>query len=103
MSNLKKEQTQAASTKVCNPSAAEIIRNFTLFYPPDVAKEALWQLFNASISGTGADDSNAHDRSNMLLFAAWRVSGCKCCRGCCLLRRAPPLRHKPLFTRDYFF
>jgi hypothetical protein len=73
MSNRKKEQTQAAPTGVSSPNAAEIIRNFTLFYPPDVAKEALWQLFNAGMSGTGADDWNAHDRSNMLLF--YRLAG----------------------------
>jgi hypothetical protein len=63
----------AASTGVSDPSAAEIIRNFTLFYPPDVAKEALWQLFNAGMSGTGADYWNACDRSNMLLF--YRLAG----------------------------
>jgi hypothetical protein len=61
------------STEAAAPNAAEIIRNFTLFYPPDVAKEALWQLFNAGMSGTGADDWNAQDRSNMLLF--YRLAG----------------------------
>ncbi len=61
------------STKAAALHAAEIIRNFTLFYPPDVAKEALWQLFNAGMSGTGADYWNACDRSNMLLF--YRLAG----------------------------
>jgi hypothetical protein len=53
--------------------AAEVIRNFILFYPPDVAKEALWQLFSTSLSGPGADDWNGHERSNMLLF--YRLAG----------------------------
>ncbi len=53
--------------------AAEVISNFILFYPPDVAKEALWQLFNASMSGNVADDWDCHDRSNMLLF--YRLAG----------------------------
>jgi hypothetical protein len=53
--------------------AAEVIRNFILFYPPDVAKEALWQLLSTSMSGDGADDWNGHERSNMLLF--YRLAG----------------------------
>jgi hypothetical protein len=61
------------TTEAAALHAAEIIRNFTLFYPPDVAKEALWQLFNAGMSGTGADYWNACDRSNMLLF--YRLAG----------------------------
>lgn len=58
---------------VPNAHAADIIRNFTLFYPPDVAKEALWQLLAASMSGNGADDWNGHERSNLLLF--YRLAG----------------------------
>jgi hypothetical protein len=53
--------------------AAEIVRNFILFYPPEVAKEALWQLLSTSMSGPGADDWNGHERSNMLLF--YRLAG----------------------------
>jgi hypothetical protein len=48
--------------------AAEIIRNFMLFYPPDVAKETLWQLLSVSMSGPGADCWSPHERSNILLF-----------------------------------
>jgi hypothetical protein len=58
---------------VANAHAADIIRNFTLFYPPDVAKEALWQLLAASMSGNCADDWNGHERSNLLLF--YRLAG----------------------------
>jgi hypothetical protein len=53
--------------------AAEIVRNFILFYPPEVAKEVLWQLLSTSMSGPGADDWNGHERSNMLLF--YRLAG----------------------------
>jgi hypothetical protein len=53
--------------------AAEVIRNFTLFYPPDLAKEALWQLFSASMSGDCADDWDAFERSNIILF--YRLAG----------------------------
>ncbi len=53
--------------------AAEVIRNFILFYPPDVAKEALWQLLSTCMSGPGADDWDGHERSNMLLF--YRLAG----------------------------
>jgi hypothetical protein len=54
-------------------NAAEVVRNFILFYPPEVAKEALWQLFSTSMSGPGADDWNSHERSNMVLF--YRLAG----------------------------
>jgi hypothetical protein len=76
MSEKKDEQTAVSNNNWPNSAdakAAEIIRNFTLFYPPDAAKEALWQLFNAGMSGTGADYWNACDRSNMLLF--YRLAG----------------------------
>ncbi len=63
----------AASTGVSNLHAAEIIRNFTLFYPPDVAKEALWQLLSAGMSGPGADCWDGYERSNLLLF--YRLAG----------------------------
>jgi hypothetical protein len=53
--------------------AAEVIRNFIFYYPPEVAKETLWQLLNTCMSGPGADDWNAYDRSNMLLF--YRLAG----------------------------
>jgi hypothetical protein len=53
--------------------AAEVIRNFILFYPPEVAKEVLWQLLSTSMSGDCADDWNGHERSNMLLF--YRLAG----------------------------
>jgi hypothetical protein len=58
---------------VPNAHAVDIIRNFTLFYPPHVAKEALWQLLAASMSGNCADDWNDHERSNLLLF--YRLAG----------------------------
>jgi hypothetical protein len=54
-------------------NAAAIIRNFMLFYPPDVAKETLWQLLSASMSGPCADDWSPHERSNILLF--YRLAG----------------------------
>jgi hypothetical protein len=60
-------------TEAAALNAAEIIRNFILFYPPDVAKEALWQLLSTCMSGPGADDWDANDRSNMLLF--YRLAG----------------------------
>jgi hypothetical protein len=53
--------------------AAEVIRNFILFYPPEVARETLWQLLSTSMSGPGADDWDGHERSNMLLF--YRLAG----------------------------
>jgi hypothetical protein len=53
--------------------AAEVIRNFIFFYPPEVAKEALWQMFSTSMSGPSADDWNGYERSNMLLF--YRLAG----------------------------
>ncbi len=63
----------AASKGVSDLHAAEVIRNFTLFYPPEVAKEALWQLLSTCMSGPGADDWNGYERSNMLLF--YRLAG----------------------------
>jgi hypothetical protein len=77
MSDRKEQSAQTNNSSLAAESAAlhaaEVIRNFTLFYPPDVAKEALWQLFSASMSGDCADDWNCHDRSNMLLF--YRLAG----------------------------
>jgi hypothetical protein len=75
MSEKKDEQIPASNNwpNSADVKAAEVIRNFTLFYPPDVAKEALWQLLSASMSGNCADDWNAHERSNMLLF--YRLAG----------------------------
>ncbi len=76
MSEKKDEQIPAGNNNRPDSAAlhaAEIIRNFMLFYPPEVAKEALWQLLSTCMSGPGADDWNAHERSNMLLF--YRLAG----------------------------
>jgi hypothetical protein len=77
MSERKKNSGQTNNSSLSTESAAlhaaEVIRNFTLFYPPDVAKEALWQLLSVSMSGPGADDWSPHERSNILLF--YRLAG----------------------------
>jgi hypothetical protein len=77
MSECKKNAGQtnnsSLATRDAAPNAAEVISNFILFYPPEVAKEALWQLLSASMSGPGADDWDGHERSNMLLF--YRLAG----------------------------
>jgi hypothetical protein len=77
MPECKKNGGQANNSSLASESAAlnaaEVVLNFILFYPPDVAKEALWQLLSASMSGDCADDWNAHERSNMLLF--YRLAG----------------------------
>jgi hypothetical protein len=63
----------ATSTEACGLYAAEVIRNFILFYPPDVAREVLWQLLSTCMSSTNANDWGPHERSNMLLF--YRLAG----------------------------
>jgi hypothetical protein len=76
MSEKKDEQIPAGNNNWPNGAAAhaaEVIRNFILFYPPDVAKEVLWQLLSTSMSGPGADDWDGYDRSNVLLF--YRLAG----------------------------
>jgi hypothetical protein len=69
------DQTNNSSlpTGYAAPHAAEVIRNFILFYPPEVAREVLWQLLSTCMSGPGADDWDGHERSNMLLF--YRLAG----------------------------
>jgi hypothetical protein len=77
MSDRKNDSGQTNNSSLPTESAAlhaaEVIRNFTLFYPPDVAKEALWQLLSASMSGDCADDWDANERSNIILF--YRLAG----------------------------
>jgi hypothetical protein len=77
MSERKKNGGQTNNSSVSTESAAlnaaEVIRNFILFYPPDVAKEALWQLLSTCMSSTNANDWGPHERSNMLLF--YRLAG----------------------------
>jgi hypothetical protein len=63
----------SGSTEAAALHAAEVIRNFLFFYPPEVAKEALWQLLSTSMSGDCADDWNGYERSNILLF--YRLAG----------------------------
>lgn len=77
--------TPDAPAAVPNAHAADIIRNFTLFYPPDVAKEALWQLLATSLNSNGADDWNGHERPDCYrdCFTDWRANWWKCCRACC--------------------
>jgi hypothetical protein len=77
MSDHKKNRDQtnnsSLSTEAAALNAAAIIRNFIFFYPPEVAKEALWQLLSTSMSGDCADDWDGYERSNMLLF--YRLAG----------------------------
>jgi hypothetical protein len=63
----------AASSGVSDPHAAEVIRNFILFYPPEAAREVLWQLLSAGMSGPAADCWCPQERSNILLF--YRLAG----------------------------
>jgi hypothetical protein len=72
MSNRKKEQTPASNNNWPNsypaPQAMAIINTFITFYPPEVAKETLWQLLSGSMSGPSADCWDAGERSNIILF-----------------------------------
>jgi hypothetical protein len=53
--------------------AAEAIHMFTTFYPPEQAKETLWQLLATSLSGPEGDGFTPAERSHLLLF--YRLTG----------------------------
>jgi hypothetical protein len=78
MSGQRKERSQTNNSSLAaGPSghtplnehqAAEAISHFITFYPPQEAKEALWQLLAGSMSGPHADAWDANERSNIVLF-----------------------------------
>ncbi len=73
-----KEQTgqknnSSLATRVSETRAAEAINMFTTFYPPEQAKETLWQLLATSLSGPEGDGFTPEERSNLLLF--YRLTG----------------------------
>jgi hypothetical protein len=77
MSGRKKEYGQTNNSSLTTgytaPQAVEIINMFTTFYPPEQAKETLWQLLATSFSGTEGDEFTPAERSNLLLF--YRLAG----------------------------
>jgi hypothetical protein len=56
------------SAEFIETRAAEAINMFTTFYPPEQAKETLWQLLATSLSCPEGDGFTPEERSNLLLF-----------------------------------
>jgi hypothetical protein len=59
MSDFKEQSGQTNNSSLTTgytaPQAVEIINMFTTFYPPEQAKETLWQLLATSLSGIEGD------------------------------------------------
>jgi hypothetical protein len=77
MSDFKEQRDQTNNSSLANgytaPQAVETINMFTTFYPPEQAKETLWQLLATSLSGSEGDGFTPAERSNLLLF--YRLAG----------------------------